>query len=430
MSINSENPFAADDVVELCHCTDGNFAPIVVVKSENNKFALYGLSNVIDMGLQRNNKITNDDYDAVVNYSSYSGVAHIAICKNNKWGLIEFWNSYQSNVGYEWKLLAEIKHTKDEVEAIRAKRLANDFDAIDWLKKFRKASAARAGYRELRAEIFQQTVKFAKKGFYFVNNTEVNIFGRNYSDATFFYDKELKLAPNPAVYETQYSVIEADCLETAHLLQQAGYKVCVLNMASRQNPGGGVVKGSGAQEENLFRRTDLYRSMYRFADYAAQYDIARHAKSYPLDRNYGGIYSEGIIVFRGSERSGYSLLKQPYTMNVVSVAALSAPELKQTDKGYRLIDTLVEPTKNKIRTILRIAATHNNDCVVLSAFGCGAFNNPPEHIAEIFREVFLEDEFNGRFKMIVFAIIDDHNSWKEHNPEGNVIPFMKVFSVI
>jgi uncharacterized protein (TIGR02452 family) len=64
---------------------------------------------------------------------------------------------------------------------------------------------------------------------------------------------------------------------------------------------------------------------------------------------------------------------------------------------------------------------------VLSAFGCGAFANPPNHIARLFKEVFLEDEFLGVFKYIVFAIYEDHNSSKAHNPYGNVLPFLEVF---
>ena len=38
-----------------------------------------------------------------------------------------------------------------------------------------------------------------------------------------------------------------------------------------------------------------------------------------------------------------------------------------------------------------------------SAFGCGAFCNPPDHMAELFREV-LEKEYRGCFKHICFAI--------------------------
>jgi hypothetical protein len=48
-------------------------------------------------------------------------------------------------------------------------------------------------------------------------------------------------------------------------------------------------------------------------------------------------------------------------------------------------------------------------------------------MAKLFREVFEEADFKNIFKKIVFAIIDDHNSRKEHNPDGNVLPFVKEF---
>jgi uncharacterized protein (TIGR02452 family) len=76
---------------------------------------------------------------------------------------------------------------------------------------------------------------------------------------------------------------------------------------------------------------------------------------------------------------------------------------------------------------LRIAGKYAHDSIVLGAFGCGAYANPPHHIASLFKEVFAEREFKGYFKTLVFSIIDDHNSRKEHNPDGNVLPFLNVF---
>ena len=80
-----------------------------------------------------------------------------------------------------------------------------------------------------------------------------------------------------------------------------------------------------------------------------------------------------------------------------------------------------------IRTIFRILIAHGYEVAVLSAFGCGAFRNPPGHVAELFAEILEEKEFEGHFSTLVFAIIDDHNSGKDHNPEGNVWPFQRVF---
>jgi hypothetical protein len=36
-------------------------------------------------------------------------------------------------------------------------------------------------------------------------------------------------------------------------------------------------------------------------------------------------------------------------------------------------------------------------------------------------------KYEGCFELIAFSIIEDSNSGKEHNPEGNVKPFSKVF---
>jgi len=422
---NQENsPYFDSDVVEQCYCNDGALVAVLVVKNHNNKFDLYGCSEIFGYGSALyEKKLFEFDFDEIIPYNSMDNISYVAVRKNNLWGLIEIKTSFKELCEYD--LTAKISHTKDEIAKIRESRIVNDFDAKCWLEAFHKASLAKTGFHELRTEIFTQTLKFVKQGYYYVNNKMVNTL--NPHKKTFFFDKEEKPINKTNKYETQISVVEADCIEAAQTLQEAGHKVCVLNMASRQNPGGGVMKGMGAQEENIFRRTDLFQSLYQFADYACQYDLERHEKSYPLDRNFGGIYSEDVLIFRGSEKKGYCLLDDPYKLNFVSVAAMNRPDLVRTNSGYRIIDLMIEPTKNKIRTILRIGAKFGNDCMVLSAFGCGAFCNPPEHIAQIFKEVLSENEFAGVFKKIVFAIIDDHNSRKSHNPEGNLIPFIKQF---
>ena len=301
------------------------------------------------------------------------------------------------------------------------------FNNNDWLKKFRAASTQKAGFKELRAEIFRQTVQIVHLGGYVLNRKEIAVDKTKIATNTEFFDITFSLTEVGTIKHTRFLVLEADCLEVAELLIKAGFNPCVLNMASRQNPGGGVVDGSGAQEENLFRRSNIFASLYQFANYAAQYDIIKSVKQYPLDRNYGGIYSGDVTVFRSSENSGYALLDTPFHTSIVSVPALNRPELTEIDGQLRIAQHLIEPAKEKIRTILRIAGKHNHDALVLSAFGCGAFCNPPEHIATLFKEVFEETEFNGRFVLVAFAIISDSNSHRTHNPQGNFEPFRKIF---
>jgi len=301
------------------------------------------------------------------------------------------------------------------------------FDNNQWLEKFKAASAKKAGFRELRQEIFEQTVQIVNSGGYVLNGKEIAIDKTEIARNTEFFDTDFPLREVERLRETKVSVIEADCLEVAELLGKAGFDPCVLNMANRQNPGGGVASGAGAQEENVFRRSNLFASLYQFSGSSARYGVARSERQYTLDRNHGGIYSKGVTVFRSSENSGYALLETPFQTSVVSVAAINNPPLTRIGGQLRIADDLIEPAKARMRTILRIAGKHGHDALVLGAAGCGAFCNPPEHVAMLFKEVFAEPQFRSRFALIVFAIINDHNSRRSHNPNGNYDPFRKVF---
>ena len=41
----------------------------------------------------------------------------------------------------------------------------------------------------------------------------------------------------------------------------------------------------------------------------------------------------------------------------------------------------------RIRRIFEIAATNGNEVLILGAFGCGAFRNPPQIVAKVFNTV-------------------------------------------
>ena len=85
-------------------------------------------------------------------------------------------------------------------------------------------------------------------------------------------------------------------------------------------------------------------------------------------------------------------------------------------------------TLDKIRTIFRIGMMQGHDSLILSAMGCGAFANPPAHIAKLFHQVIEEDEFKDKFRLIDFAILDGYKTGLRHNPEGNFAPFQKEFA--
>lgn len=109
------------------------------------------------------------------------------------------------------------------------------------------------------------------------------------------------------------------------------------------------------------------------------------------------------------------------------MAALSGPRIGPD--GLMLPEE-TEITLDKMRTIFRIGLMQGHDSLVLSAMGCGAFANPPAHIAKLFHQVILEDEFRDKYRMIDFAILDGYRTGLRHNPEGNLVPFQREFAVI
>ena len=221
--------------------------------------------------------------------------------------------------------------------------------------------------------------------------------------------------------ETKLSVVNNDCLVVGKQMQDEGLNPAVLNMASAYRPGGGVLNGARAQEECIFRRSNLFMSLYLFdrqmydlviePNMDGMYELSFIQQGYPMDENFGGIYSADVTVFKDGK---YEWLHNPYQTAFISVAAMNVNRALRQGENIlvdgRLSDCAVAITKNKIRTIYRIGILHGHDSLVLGAWGCGAFGNPPEQMAQLFIDVLNEDEFRGGFKDIRFAIIEDHNS--------------------
>ncbi len=85
---------------------------------------------------------------------------------------------------------------------------------------------------------------------------------------------------------------------------------------------GGVYRhGAGAQEENLFRRSNYYQSL----EDPKKIDAGRRW-GYPL-RDFSGVYSPSVRVFRAAESKGYEFLPEPVALDFIAVAAYSHPQL-------------------------------------------------------------------------------------------------------
>ena len=185
--------------------------------------------------------------------------------------------------------------------------------------------------------------------------------------------------------------------------------VGVLNFASSTNPGGGVTKGSTAQEECLCRCSNLYLTLYQEKCIREYYNINKKYMS-----NLGSdaiIYSRNVYVFKDKD---YNMLpvKDRFYVDVLTCAA---PNLREnprnqynTDASKEKLTLTDEELYNihvkRARNILNVAIKNEDDYLILGAFGCGAFRTNPEIVAKAYKDV-LQD-YMYCFKVIDFAIID------------------------
>ena len=173
-------------------------------------------------------------------------------------------------------------------------------------------------------------------------------------------------------------------------------RIGVLNFASAINPGGGVVEGSSAQEESLCRCSTLYpvlSSEDLFRDYY-KFHMDRHDPLY-TDRC---IYTPGIQIIK-SDTDHPERLERPDFVSV-DVITCAAPNLR---RFRRVSDENLEQIHlSRGRRILDVAVESGIDCLVLGAFGCGAFRNNPRVVASAYAK--LMEEFKGAFDLVEFAV--------------------------
>lgn len=305
---------------------------------------------------------------------------------------------------------------------------AHVHDPAAWLARF--ATLARTAphqLKRLRVAIQHQTFRCVEQGAYphpcghgaVVLNLPL-LRGRWAATTTLVHSVPEGFAPQPRFATTRVVLLQGDCVEGAQWCVVNGLceRVALLNMANRSTPGGGFRGGAGAQEENLMRRSNYFESIEDRGDLVQGGAASRR---YPLPLE-GCIVSQRVCFFRGAEARGYPFLSEPLFFGVVACAALSRPRLV----GAELCQEDAQTTLNKMRCILYAAFSQGYDGVVLSAFGCGAFRNPPSHIAALFR--IAVREYEGCFRCVAFAIFEDHNSAR--NVEGgNVAPFARVLGV-
>ncbi|MBR1453104.1 MAG: TIGR02452 family protein [Lachnospiraceae bacterium] len=188
-----------------------------------------------------------------------------------------------------------------------------------------------------------------------------------------------------------------------------GKKICVHNFASATNPGGGVTKGANAQEECICRCTDLYLCL-NTNEYLHKF-YGEHRKAHNPIYNDDIIYSPSVDVFKTDTVE--PVLMDDKDWFKVDVLTCAAPNLRSMpsnemnpnsgDKPAKLTDDeYIKILEKRVRKIFDVATYYNNDVLILGAFGCGAFMNKPNLVAEVFNKVMKD--YLRKFEVIEYAV--------------------------
>lgn len=257
--------------------------------------------------------------------------------------------------------------------------------------------------RTKRASMAKETVSICDAGLYTPpSGGRVSIheeLGRAKARTVLYSPEKLPVSiPAKRDASTRLKVRNETTFAALSRLYRAGHgHLACLNFASAKNPGGGFLNGSLAQEEALACASGLYPCLLTAREYYERNRANRSALYLNL-----AIFSPLVPFFR--DDSG-ALLERPVFASVITAPAPNAGAVAENEPGN--LNQVVPTMTRRAELVLRIAAAHDVERLVLGAWGCGVFGNDPRVVAQIFAKLLKSTgEFTGAFDEVVFAVFD------------------------
>ena len=190
------------------------------------------------------------------------------------------------------------------------------------------------------------------------------------------------------------------------------------NFANGNHPGGGYIRGAMAQEEELCRQyPTLYTSLGRAMRYGPKEGMTYYPFGPPVYREPGVvpgiapprasavIWTPDVQCLRSSRVEGYRVLSETdaayHKAHFVSAAAPNVADNglpKDTFNRTEIHQTL----QNVMQAAPHFLKTGKVDTIVLGAWGCGAFGNSLETMAELLAHAVKT--YGKFYKNVVFAV--------------------------
>jgi uncharacterized protein (TIGR02452 family) len=183
---------------------------------------------------------------------------------------------------------------------------------------------------------------------------------------------------------------ETTAQAAVRLLSLGKENIVALNFASARNQGGGFLSGAIAQEEDLCRASGLYACLKKkpvFYNENILCDDTLYTDNV--------IYSPEVPFFRNEHNL---LLEDPFLLSILSAPAPNIRSMENVDE-----DIIALTFNYRAVKVLQIAELHGHKNIILGAWGCGAFGNSPEMVAESFKGAL---RLVPTFEHVCFAVYD------------------------
>ncbi|KAG5970694.1 hypothetical protein E4U56_007482 [Claviceps arundinis] len=208
------------------------------------------------------------------------------------------------------------------------------------------------------------------------------------------------------VESPEFRVVTGDPVQVALdcATDNGGIRVPFICAANRDYPGLRHQDQRPTYEEDFCDRSNLRDTLTR-----TKTSKLDNKPLYPINAT-GGIFSDKIAVYLGP-RDKYEKLNPIPNLPVVSVPPVRRPPVNGDGTEYILEEDLLDMIA-KIRGALLMCLAHLCNRIVVGDFGLGdGYYNPPQAVAEIWRDLFLFDtDIRGLFKSVDFVFLDPMQS--------------------
>ena len=276
--------------------------------------------------------------------------------------------------------------------------------------------------------MLNDTMAIMDRGYYEVNGKRVNLklSEKEMKEISVFLPKDVKRISDVKDFQhvhvmgrigvgcvnmDSYSLAIKRYSDCSYMFSKESKPILVLNLANPVNPGGGVRRGSKAQEEDLCRKSSLLLSLESL-EASVYYKYNKSLNTY--------MGSDAVMITPQVEiikDENGDLLDESV---IVSVMTCAAPMLRDgmeglTDQEYR------DMVYGRITGMLKVAAYLGYEVLILGAFGCGAFSNDAHVVSDLFYKALKEFDYDGMkakdfFRRIDFAVLSrsaDQYNYKE-----------------